>query len=137
MVLMLLEKPGRDHEKWTGYRCISLVSCVAKLFERCMKVRIEMRVHKYATSDRQYGFRPGWSAEDALLAHVATTGMGKAESDASDKVYSCYLDVRRAFPSMDRRAMLVRLYKEGRVTGKVWRVVANMYKDVKSQIWQG
>ena len=136
-VVKLLEKPGRDHAKWTGYRCISLVSCVAKLFERCMKVRIEMRVHKHATSDRQYGFRPGWAAEDALLAHAATTGMGKTEGEAGGKVYSCYLDVRRAFPSMDRRAMLVRLYKEGKVTGRVWRVVANMYKDVKSQIWQG
>jgi hypothetical protein len=136
-VVKLLEKDGRDGTKWSDYRCISLVSCVAKLFERVMKVRVEQRVHKHATSARQYGFRGGYSMDDALLAFAATTGMGQTNEEFGALRYTCFLDVRRAFPTMDRRAMLVRLYKKGKVTGRVWRILANMYQSVHSQIWVG
>jgi hypothetical protein len=75
--------------------------------------------------------------DDALLAFAATSGMGQTNEEFGSLRYTCFLDVRRAFPTMDRRAMLVRLYKEGKVTGRVWRILANMYQSVHSQIWVG
>jgi len=66
--LALLAKPGRPVGMPSSYRPLCLLDDVGKIFDFLLVVRID--AHMAATgaglSDRQFGFRSGRSADDAL-----------------------------------------------------------------------
>lgn len=58
---------GGDKMDVINYRPISLISNIAKIFEKLIKKRILKFLEKYKLiSDQQYGFREGRSTEDAI-----------------------------------------------------------------------
>ena len=54
----MIPKPGKDHTNPSSYRPISLLSCLSKLFEKCLLTRINpyLRIHNKIPS-HQFGFR--------------------------------------------------------------------------------
>lgn len=57
-IIIMIPKPGKDHTSPSSYRPISLISCLSKLFEKCLLTHIipYLRVHKIIP-EHQFGFR--------------------------------------------------------------------------------
>ena len=65
--IILLKKPGKNHDEPSAYRPISLLSNVGKLIERIIQTRLTKEIDEIGgLSDRQYGFRRGKSTIEAL-----------------------------------------------------------------------
>jgi hypothetical protein len=136
----LLAKPGRDLALWNNYRCIALTSVVCKTFERMLVARLQPHIEASGgIHDRQHGFRKTYACYDAVLALSAAVGMGLTAAAAQQHgpKYSCFCDVRRAYPAMFRPAALARLHRQGAVDGEMLRVITNMFQSVRSAITVG
>jgi hypothetical protein len=58
--IVAIRKSGKDSALADSYRRISLLSCVRKLFERMLLLRLELWVEKSGILSRtQFGFRKG------------------------------------------------------------------------------
>ena len=63
-----IKKEGKDGLDPTHYRPISLTSCLCKLMERMVSMRLQWYLEKEnIISNRQFGFRKGHSTADPLL----------------------------------------------------------------------
>lgn len=106
-----IPKPNKDPLTVLGYRPISLLSCVGKLMERVLKVRLE----HFLESNRvfscfQAGFRRGHSTYDslALLRQSISAALG-----SSSFCVVVYLDLENAYDRVWPDAVLYKLHKLG------------------------
>ncbi len=51
-----------------------------------------------------------------------------------DRVYTCFVDISKAFGRMWIDAMLYKLYHHMGITGKTWRIIKNCYTNMKEVI---
>jgi len=87
-----------------NYRPISLISNFAKIFEKIIKIRlISFLKENKLLSRNQYGFRPGNGTEYALFS---TTQFIFNELDNSNKVIAVFLDLKKAFDTMNHKILL-------------------------------
>ena len=120
-----------DRRDWKNYRLISLLSVVGKLFESVLALRLE-GVLKTKLSQCQHGFRKGYRCQDASSLLAWTIEEQKARKKST---YIAYLDVRKAYPTCRRAAMLERLF--AKLTGggdetrrpRVWTVIEKMLRE--------
>ncbi|XP_074026539.1 uncharacterized protein [Leptinotarsa decemlineata] len=72
IIITFIAKPGKDKTLPSSYRPIALMSCLTKVFERMLKLRLELHVEKKNLFPvTQFGFRRGLGTIDAL-AHIVT-----------------------------------------------------------------
>ena len=66
--MVLLPKPGRSPDSPSAYRPVCLLDGVGKLLERVVATRLESHLSRSVPGlhDRQFGFRRGRSAADAV-----------------------------------------------------------------------
>lgn len=65
--VIAIPKPGRDRGNADSYRPISLLSCIRKLFERMLLLRLELWAEKSEMmSNTQFVFRKGRGTADCL-----------------------------------------------------------------------
>ena len=87
----------------SNYRPISLLSTVGKVFELLIKKRVmKFLMQTEFFSDRQYGFLPGRSTEDALSDHVSQI---VEAIENGYRVAGVYIDVRKAFDTVDHEIL--------------------------------
>ena len=86
-----------------NYRPVMLSSVFLKLFEYCLLEKI----NPYLTfNDRQHGFRPNYSTSTACLI-LKETVLNYIHSGSV--VYSCFVDVKKAFDSVNHKILLEKL----------------------------
>lgn len=108
-----------------NYRGITLLSCIGKLFCRCISNRLATSVSLH---EGQAGFREGRSCIDNIYTLSDTILQRAAERQLT---YVFYLDVRKAFDSTWHDGMWSKLIDKG-VSGKLWRTMRNMYAKTRS-----
>lgn len=65
--VVAIHKPGKDPAIATSYRPICLLSCIRKIFEKLVQVRLDFWAEKHQIlSPTQFGFRKGKSTQDCL-----------------------------------------------------------------------
>ena len=75
---------------------------------------------KRAASDLQFGFKEGVGCTEASLTILKTINpMLERES----KVFSCFLDVRRAFETVWIDGVLFKLFSQFGIWGRMWLVI--------------
>ena len=102
-----------DRHSWKNYRLISLLSVVGKLYESVLANRLSSlldgcdRRGEHLLSQFQGGFRRGRSCQHQswVLSELI-----KSNARRGKKTYVAFLDVREAYPTCRRAAMLERLY---------------------------
>lgn len=104
-----------DATSFTNYRPISLLPSMSKIFERL----IHNRLYKYLTKynllhPSQYGFRGKHSTEHAALELLDRISKGL---DNNSFVSTIYLDLSKAFDTLDHSILLHKLHYYG-VRGK-------------------
>lgn len=109
-IVIPLHKSG-DKSDLNNYRPISLLSTLAKIFEKCIKKRLDNYLQKYMIlSEFQFGFRNNVSTEDAILA--VTSDITKA-LDEGKKCLGVFLDLKKAFDTVSHEILLKKLENIG------------------------
>jgi len=117
-----------DKKNIENYRPISMLDSTSKLFEKLVKSRTLNYLNKISFfSDLQFGFRKGMSTEDALLK-VTTEIYDSLNSNL--KTAALFIDIKKAFDSVDHSILLTKLYKIG-FRGNVFDLFSSYLSDRK------
>ncbi|MEW8546452.1 MAG: reverse transcriptase family protein, partial [Candidatus Thiodiazotropha sp.] len=112
-----------------NYRAITLVSCMSKLFTSILNKRLCTWAESYdKLSDAQFGFRKNKSTVDAvfILQNIVQHIL-----NGNNRLFCAFVDLRKAFDSIYRNGLWLKLYKSG-ITGRMLRIVRSIYEQVKS-----
>ena len=110
-----------------NYRPITLLCLISKLFECILNGRLYRYVESNdLLSELQGGFRAGRSCLDQawLLNEIVADRKERGED-----TYLIFLDVRKAYDTVWREGLYVKLYECG-ITGRVWRLIQAMNVQV-------
>jgi len=94
-----------------NYRPISLLNVIDKILEKLMYSRVYSYLcEKHLLSDQQFGFRRNHSTSLALIDVIDEIYQ---HLDKHDKVIGIFLDLKKAFDTIDHSILLHKLYQLG------------------------
>ncbi|GBP18729.1 Probable RNA-directed DNA polymerase from transposon BS [Eumeta japonica] len=103
-----IHKPGKPRDLPASYRPISLLSGLAKLFERVLKTRLSKHLFgKGLIIDEQFGFRPAHSCPQQVLRLVEYVTEG---FKTKQKTVAVFFDVAKAFDRVWHAGLVYKLY---------------------------
>ena len=95
----------------SNYRPVSLISIIAKIFEKCVKEKlINFLEHIEFMSPNQFGFTRSKSTDTALYQHVSEITEG---IEYNNKAVAIYLDLAKAFDTVHHSKLINKLKKAG------------------------
>jgi hypothetical protein len=125
-----LKKPG-DPTLLSNSRGISLMSCVAKLYESVLQVRLARALDESGRlHDEQCGFRAERECSDHILVLTEALRIRKASGLST---FAVFIDFAKAFDTVWRNAMLYKLSGLG-VRGKLLRVIRALYAHTDASV---
>ena len=86
--------------------------------------------HKGFFSEMQFGFQEGVGSTEASFTILETINH---MLELGSKVFSCFLDVRRAFDTVWIDGILYKLFSELGIGGRMWKVIKDLYTNAKAQ----
>ena len=115
-----------------NYRPINLLSCISKFFEKLIFKRISNFAAKSNLIDKhQFGFRSNHSCTHAILS---ITDFFREPIDNKKFDYSCFIDLKKAFDTVDRKILLDKLYQYG-FRGKIHKLMTNYLTGRKQYVY--
>ncbi|MES9884249.1 MAG: reverse transcriptase family protein [Sedimenticola sp.] len=112
-----------------NYRPITLVSCFGKLFTSVLQIRLNNFLeYEEIMKENQAGFRKGYSTTDHVFVLHSLIEMLKQHKK---KLFCCFVDFSKAFDSVWRVGLWQKLLQNN-IHGKFFRVIHNMYQNIKS-----
>ena len=119
----------------SNYRGINLISCLGKLFLSVLNERfLQYAFNQNLLADNQLGFVPGNLTSDA---HIIINNLVKKICHKNNsRIYSCFVDFKKAFDSVPRDILLKKLRNLG-VEGNFFNIVRNIYTTDKACIKLG
>jgi len=125
-IIVPLHKKG-SYDDPNNYRGISLTSVFSKVFLHLVHRRLQRWVdYNDIIVQEQAGFRKGFSTIDNIFV---IHGIIEKYLAKHKKVYMAFVDFRKAFDSVNRRALWAVLEKYG-IVGKISNVLKSMYDSV-------
>ena len=126
-----LHKKGNKEDP-DNYRAIIIGSCLGKLFSTILLRRlIEFRQIACPDQPNQLGFCTGSQTSDHIL--VLKTILDKYVKKSKARVYSCFVDYKKAFDSVCRQALLHKVCQLG-IGGNFFKCLENMYNGSITKI---
>ena len=127
--IILIFKSG-DRSDMNNYRGISLQNSIAKLFSSLLNERLNV-FYENLYANQQFGFRHNHRTTDSIF--VLKTLLTKYLNKKKQNVYSCFVDLKKAFDSLWHNGLLYKLMKSG-IGGKFYNVIDSMYSSCKSAV---
>jgi len=110
-LLSSIYKSGDPMEP-NNYRGISVCSCLGKLFTRLLQKRLDVFLESNnLLSPNQAGFRKGQRTTDNV--YILKSVINKYICKPNGKVFTCFVDFKKAFDSVWRQALLYKILKLG------------------------
>ena len=99
-----------DKTNLNNYRPIALLPVLSKVFEKVLNEQLTSIIDNGFIDDNQFGFRRGFSTEDAAIKFV-----NQIQKDLNLKkhVVTVYVDVSKAFDSCDHKILMKKIEKTG------------------------
>ena len=124
----IYKRKGDPHQP-ENYRPITILSCFGKLFTSILNSRL----HKFLElnnilEENQAGFRSGYSTTDHIFVLQSLIELLKVKKM---KLFCSFIDFSKAFDSVWRVGLWMKLISNN-INGKIFRVIHNMYKNIKS-----
>ena len=122
-------KRSGDPKQPENYRPITILSCFGKLFTAILNLRLNnfLQFHNIL-EENQAGFRSGYSTTDHIFTlHTLTEILKKKKK----KLFCSFIDFSKAFDSVWRTGLWMKLLGNG-IQGKMFRVIYNLYRNIKS-----
>ena len=128
-LILPIAKPGKDPRIPSNCRGISLISTLSKVFSTILNLRlVEYLDNKDILCEEQNGFRKMRSC----LEHIYTLStIIKSKKKYGKPVFACFIDFSKAFDSVNRDLLWIRLLKYG-VDGKFLQVLKAMYTNLQA-----
>ena len=106
-LVVMIPKPRKNHRKPDGYRPITLLNTLAKLFERMLLPLLQPHLHP---RPEQFGFRSGHSTtlQVACVIHFAAAAKNRKES-----AVAAFLDVASAFDRVWHPGLMIKILRAG------------------------
>ena len=115
-----------------NYRGITLMSCLGKLFLSILNARLlTFALEKNIIRANQLGFVPGNRTSDAHI--IINNLVNKICHKNNKKLYSCFVDFRKAFDLVPRDILLKKLLNYG-INGKFFNIIRNIYTNDKASV---
>jgi exonuclease III len=127
-----IHKKGDSHVA-ANYRGIAVGSTVCKVFCNVLQNRLVSYIdRKQVISSNQIGYRKKCRTSDHIL--VLKTIIDKyILKEGRQYLYVCFVDLKSAFDTIWRDAMIYKLLKNG-VSGLFLKVLQDMYKEVSFRV---
>ena len=114
-----------------NYRPITILSCLGKLFTSVLDRRLTTYLDQYnIIHENQAGFRKHYSTSDHLFTLQALIEILRKKKQ---KLFCAFIDFSQAFDK-SRRAGLLHELLQNNINGNFYRVINNMYQNIKSCI---
>ena len=126
VVTPLYKQKSTDKSNKNNYRGISVLSLIAKLFEKILvtQITIFLNVNKILFKG-QHGFRSDHSCETALHELLSDLNMAK---DKRLIAILLFIDFRKAFDLVDSKLLLLKLFHYG-FDNSALNLIANYFTD--------
>ena len=128
-IIRPIYKCSGDPQNPENYRPITILSCFGRLFTAILNLRLNNFLeHHNILEENQAGFRSGYSTIDHIFTLNALTELLKLKNK---KLYCCFIDFSKAFDSVWRIGLWMKLLANS-ITGKLFRIIYNLYQNIKS-----
>ena len=117
-----------------NYRGITLNSCLGKLFCHVLNTRISNDLENRSfLIKEQAGFRKNFRTSDHLFILKTIIDKYTQKSGKMNKLYACFIDLKKAFDTVWHEGLLLKLQKAG-INGKMYKLVKSMYQGSLSRV---
>ena len=111
----------------SNFRGISIMNCLAKLFNAVINKRIVSFLENKKKWDKlQIGFKKGHRTTDHMF--IIRTLIEKY-TKSSGKLYTCFIDFSKAFDRIDHLYLMLKLRTAG-IGGYIYEVIKDMYINI-------
>ena len=126
-----IPKKDKDPRDPLQNRCITIMSCVAKIYSSILSRRLQSYLEKNKIlAEEQNGFRASRSCIDHIF--VLCTVLRNRKS-LGLSTFLAFVDYKKAFDSVDRSLLLYKLSQIG-VNGKFYSAISAMYLNPQSRV---
>ena len=130
-LIVPIYKNKGSKEDPNNYRPITLLSCIGKVFTSLLNERITNYLSENELlKETQTGFRQNYSTLDNLLTLQLLINYLKSKKK---KLFCTFIDFSKAFDNVWRIGLWRKVLDIG-ISGKIFRVILNLYKNIKSCI---
>ncbi len=124
----LFKKKGSPRDP-KNYRPITILSCLGKVFTAVLNERVNIFLDtNNILKENQAGFRAKYSTTDHIFTLKFLIDKLRAKKK---KLFCSFIDFSTAFDKIWRTGLWNKLLKTG-INGKLFRIIYNMYLDIKS-----
>ena len=130
IILPLFKGKGAKANNKDSYCGITLFPTLCKIYEMVLLNRLE----KFAADGgyfSEFGFREGVGCIEASFTILETINY---MLERGSKVFSCFLEVRKAFDTVWIDGLLYKLFNDLGIKGRMWLAIKDLYTDVKAQV---
>ena len=114
-----------------NYRPISIIPQFSKIIEKIIKKRIDNFIEKNnIISSNQYGFK---KKSNTLHAIYALTNNITNSIDKHDKIAAVFVDIKKAFDTIDHKILFIKLYKYG-IRGQTLNLIKSYLYNRKQSV---
>jgi len=133
-IIVPIPKGDKDRTRQDSYRGITLMSVIAKIFEKWVLYRIE----PWAEGNQCFSQMQG--ASQSMCSSMHTTWLVREciadNMEKGKNVYVGLLDIMKAFDSVWQDGLFHKLYKYG-LNGKTWRILRYLFHNFKCMVRYG
>jgi hypothetical protein len=130
VIPVIKNKAGNESDS-NNYRAISITSIWSKIFDKLVLMNLEKII---SVKDNQFGFKKKLSTKMAVKVLEMSV---KRNTDKKGRVCAAFIDVEKAFDSVDRNELWRILAERGVNKGVIDMIKIQYKKEVNKVLWDG